>query len=336
MNEDTFVDINLLATDSDVLPFCVYHYIDTKMGIYRGFISGPSVNLGKDGKMKYICDKPNDISPYGKWILAFSFYAINPMVRPIPKGMGLFCAKKQNVFPWNTSSVRLVYDPFDIDNECVYFIAYTKPAPWTKPLYIHTQGNFYFSSNVFPSWKPNPPVIDKNKGKFVEVKTKLFSTLPAYYWKGSSATELKLHDDMSHKLSWHHSTIFPIYVLSPELFGKEFNKILFECHNANCYPYNHKNDYIQRVAWMNNTNKPQPRKLRDCVIRCNQLVPAELGGDNQFDMISMVNDELASMARESPSLGTKLSKTSPLIISVIIFMFVIALGLLVYYAIHKN
>ena len=347
MTERQFVkdEVVNLAVTSDVLPFCVYHWVDPSMAVYRGYVSGPSVSRGKDGKFKYKCSIPAPMDPYGEWSLAFTFYAINPMVRPIPNGMGLFCAQRRESFPWDTTKISLVYDPFDIDSECVYFIAYTRPTPWTKPLYIHVQGTVDFPRTAFPTWDPNPPVSDI-PGKYVLTKTKFFSTQPAYKWVGKSSEESQLEDgglDVgdSELLGWHHARIFPFFVLSPELFGHDYEGVRFTCHNATCFPYNPNNDYVEKVSIsinerLHDPNKPTPRRLRECVVRCNQLVPEELGGGKPFDLIALISSQLDRMVQESPSIGDRLSRVSPIVIAVLVVILVASLAILIYFSLRRK
>ena len=150
MTDTEFVDNTLLdyTSASDVLPFCVYYWINPKESIYRAYLSGPSIIRVNDG-VEYKCLPPKSLDNYGNWTLGFTFYAINPMLRPIPTGMALFCAERKHSFPWDTRTVRIVYDPYDINNRCVYFIAYIQPTPWTKPLFVHVQGSEEFSESSF-------------------------------------------------------------------------------------------------------------------------------------------------------------------------------------------
>ena len=87
-----------------------------------------------------------------KWFLAGTFYAVSPSFRPIPVGMKIFCAKSSTSFPYNTKDMYLMYDPFNIKDDCVYFTTYNQPVPNTKPLYFHAQGD-----NIFPSFDSHPP-----------------------------------------------------------------------------------------------------------------------------------------------------------------------------------
>ena len=51
MNESNFNKNKLLdlTTTSDVLPFCVYYWVNPQENIYRSYLSGPSLVKDKDG-----------------------------------------------------------------------------------------------------------------------------------------------------------------------------------------------------------------------------------------------------------------------------------------------
>ena len=279
----------------DVLPFCVYHLIDKSQETYRGYISGPVVN--KDFKM--VCGTPPESGPYGKWVFAFKFYAINPMTRPIPYGMGLFCAKKRKTFPWDTEEVKLVYDPYNIEDDCVYFITYTKPIPWTKPLFIHIKGIPSNPTNVFPSWDPNPPgVKEKN---YVRVGDDNPTTIPQYKWVGDNSDLNTIGINFRNRQGWRHNKIFPMFVINHDIFGENYDNIRFTCNNTTCIPHNPDSSYVEDViADINSVlydKHPLPLTLTDCVVRCNNLAPTQLTGGDPFSLVTMINSELD---KESP------------------------------------
>ncbi len=341
MTDNEFVNNSLLdyTSSSDILPFCVYYWINPKESIYRAYLSGPSIVKSKD-TFKYKCVPPKSINPYGNWTLGFTFYAANPMIRPIPAGMALFCAERNSSFPWNTRSVRMVYDPYDINNKCVYFIAYRKPVPWTKPLFVHVEGSDNITENCFPSWDPNPPVTNQ-KGKYVRVDSTEIVTQPIHKWVGDTKS-LSIIESGKGIGRWKHAKIFPFYVLSPDLFGPEYENIKFICHDAYCFPYNPHNDYVDNESLSLNKplggSKETPTTLTECVIKCNQLVPQELGGGKPYNMLGMVNEKLRQLSVESPNIGigTKISNISPIIITILVTVLVVSVGVLVYISIRKK
>jgi len=136
-----------------VIPFCIYHYIDPATKTYLGYIDAPEVIKKDDGTKTYRC--VSDPKTYKGWYIAATFYAVSPMFRPIPAGMKIFCAKRQREFPYVTNDVKLMYDPYNIKEDCVYFTTYNQPVPNTVPLYFHMIGR-----SVFPSFDIHPPSDD--------------------------------------------------------------------------------------------------------------------------------------------------------------------------------
>lgn len=145
----------MLKTDI-LIAFCIFQYVDPQTRTYRAYL-GDSV-LERDnvtGSENFVCKEPDPM--YRGWFIASRFLAVNPMPsHPIPNGMKLFCVKQTTGFPYDSIDVYIEYDPFNIEDNSVYFIAYTQRVPFTIPLYFHKYG----SNNVFPSFDPNPPSTD--------------------------------------------------------------------------------------------------------------------------------------------------------------------------------
>lgn len=135
--------------DSIIIPFCIWHYIDLDTQTFLGYIGCPR-KYKKDGFIGFDCGE--ETKSFNNWFLAGTFYAVSPSFRPIPVGMKIFCAKKNMTEPYNTNDVYLMYDPYNIKDDCVYFITYNQPVPNTVPLYFHA-----FGDNIFPSFDPKPP-----------------------------------------------------------------------------------------------------------------------------------------------------------------------------------
>lgn len=137
----------------DIIPFCAYQYINPATNSFWGYIDVPNkIYNPNNDSFSYNCPKTESNKN-----LLFSFFAVAPNFRPIPSGMKLFCAKKSLSYPFTTSDVNIVYDPYDIKEDCVYFITYNQPVPNTVPLYFHKLG-----LHVFPSLDKNPPSKNKN------------------------------------------------------------------------------------------------------------------------------------------------------------------------------
>lgn len=122
----------------DIIPLCLYHDINEVNGLYRGFFS---MSQNEDCPMKN-----------GDYNLVKKFYVISPNVRPIPYRADLICATKTNVYPYSNIELSKKYDPFNMDKECLTFIAWIETMPNTTPLYIYNKGEI-----LFPSFDNDPP-----------------------------------------------------------------------------------------------------------------------------------------------------------------------------------
>jgi hypothetical protein len=116
-----------------VNPYCIYH--SNNIDNIYGLIKSPLRVKKKNGDEVLQCY----LNPIMKnWKYYASFYAINPMIQPIPTGLHLICAKLSQEFPYNTISIDIIYDTFRIDDNCVYFMTWTLPVPYTVPLYLYS------------------------------------------------------------------------------------------------------------------------------------------------------------------------------------------------------
>ena len=143
--DDTNTNTNI------VIPLCIFHYNDKTTNTYSGFIGNPSKIKTKDGHEILKCKYMDPI--YGKWKLYSSFYALSPMIRPIPSGLKLMNANKLGYAPYNTKEVRYAYDPFNIQSESVSFLTWSKSVRDTVPLYLHITPE----GGSYPSFDPDPP-----------------------------------------------------------------------------------------------------------------------------------------------------------------------------------
>jgi len=80
------------------------------------------------------------------WKLYKEFYAISPILRPIPTGMKLVRVEISESFPYNIKNVEYIYDPYIIKMG-TFFITYNQPTPNTIPLYLYNINN-----NIIPSF----------------------------------------------------------------------------------------------------------------------------------------------------------------------------------------
>src|SRR5579863_9334407 len=100
-----------------IIPYCIYHYLDTNTNTFMGYLGGSELIVNDKGEKYYNCLQIDKI--YNGWYYSGTFYAINPTPSgPIPTGMKLFAAKRNKSNPFNTIDISLVYDPFDISDDC--------------------------------------------------------------------------------------------------------------------------------------------------------------------------------------------------------------------------
>ena len=272
-----------------VIPYGLYHHIDKNTGIYHSNIVSPVKVKNIDGTYKY--EVPDTIDDKKYWNLVHIFYAVNPLFRPLPKGMKLFCAIKNKKFPYNIINLKLIYDVFDNSFEGTYFITYSTPVPNVKELYTWNNKNGYSFTDFFS----HPP---SNNG-------------------------------------WTPTTINPIFVMIPQIMGSDYKKIRFMCNNGSCLP-KPTDEWIEKsrkdkdVGWTGpdiynpNIIHLDPLPLYKCVINCNELVRWDEGGGSPHNLINIIK-------RNQKSIPTKIvTNFSPLIISIILFIFIIILIFIVY------
>lgn len=121
--------------DSNIIKLCLYQNLNNE-----SYIGLPSVN----NKYIYECENRPDM------VLESSFYVINPAIAIRPEGTELICVKNDLN---HTTDLILKYDPFNIETDCISFLAWLEPTPHTAPLYIWKNGNSRVIS--FSSKQPN-------------------------------------------------------------------------------------------------------------------------------------------------------------------------------------
>lgn len=88
------------------------------------------------------------------------FYAIDPDIRPNPTYGDLLCLTNAND---ETIKISTLYDPFNIDVNCLRMIAWLEYTPNSLPLYLFTNGNnllISLENNVITGYQPyDIPVI---------------------------------------------------------------------------------------------------------------------------------------------------------------------------------
>jgi hypothetical protein len=132
-----------------IVPFCIYHFINRHTNTYYGFINYPTKFMDNTTILK--CP-PDNLDEYGAWFLYGTFYAISPLIRPIPNGLKLFSAVKREAYPYDTKRLDYVYQ-FNPSVNTINFITWSQPVPDTVNLYIHISP----FGGIFPSFDKNPP-----------------------------------------------------------------------------------------------------------------------------------------------------------------------------------
>jgi hypothetical protein len=129
-----------------ITPYYIFHYVVNN--IHIGYISNSVKIKQHDGTIILTCEQQ---PPY-PWTYYSKFYAISPMFRPIPHGLKLISANKDNNKNI-TSQILYEYDPFNVKPNSVNFLTWTQPVPYTVPLYFHM---FNKTGTVFPSFEKIP------------------------------------------------------------------------------------------------------------------------------------------------------------------------------------
>lgn len=132
-----------------IIPFCIFHWNNSDTNIYYGYIGDPVKTRQENGVDLYQCQSSSQ--SYGNWKLYGTFYAVDPMLRPIPTGLKLFSAIKANKFPYNSTKLDYLYDPYNINKDGVAFMTWSQKVPHTVPLYIYDTGD-----SIYPSFTQNP------------------------------------------------------------------------------------------------------------------------------------------------------------------------------------
>lgn len=304
-----------------VLPYCIYHWVDKVNGTYRAFLSNAQLERRKDGTESFRCWAPPLPTGYGYWKLAGVFYAVNPMFRPLPFGMQLFCAERRREWPFDTVSVNVVYDPYHTNPNCVYFITFTHPTPYLVPLYLHTLNDL-----AFPDFDPKPPPSLDNTVPLPSPRQP--SDVGAIEAIGKTRRDRVLQMNDIHSLGgatiWSASQVSPIYVMTPEIFGEKYNEIGFICNNGTCFPWHKKIEDVYRV-----TPLGPPKPLSECVIDCNILVLSEDGGGRPFALLETVRREVKQ--NESKPVVSQFFRDAPSgVIAVVIALLILSIATVTY------
>jgi hypothetical protein len=216
-----------------LIPICVYH--STVDNNFLTYIDNSSSTVDVNGNRINKCNKP-PLTPFGnpQWTFAFTFYAVNPLITPFPLGMKLYCAIKNDNYPYNTTEIKLIEDPpTNYNLNGTYFYAYPSPIPETKPLYIH-----HVSNNIFVNYCPKPPPCVENT--YTHEKSKNYT--------------------------YDYANMSVIYVINFEDFSeKDPNKVKFVCNTGIVQPWNRK------LGPVYNINTPEPKNLFETIVECSEI-----------------------------------------------------------------
>lgn len=164
-----------------IIPYCIYHK-DVPLGektkgvgdsiSYLSHIGYNELTVDNNGEnLSYKCMNKSTI--YNSWSLYGTFYSLNPLFRPIPKDMILIGSKWNIAEPYNSISVFHVMDSYSIitdinklNQEYIYFYAYSRKVKNSVPLYFHKNSEGIYASfdKEFPdksiNWiQPMIPVV---------------------------------------------------------------------------------------------------------------------------------------------------------------------------------
>jgi hypothetical protein len=131
-----------ISQQTGIVPLCLY-YNNSADASYIAYPNKTLIN----GKEYFSCATLPGLS------LISVFYAIDPDVRPLPRGTMLICPHNDTT-NYITVKVNIVYDIYNIDTtkNCAKFITWLQPVPYATPLYIFNRGN----SNII-TFDPHPP-----------------------------------------------------------------------------------------------------------------------------------------------------------------------------------
>jgi hypothetical protein len=164
--------------------YCIYHYVtSTSNSMSMIQISKKEYHKGKN-IIKTYCDAV----PGTYWQTYGVFYALNPLIQPIPLGTHLIEIKNNLGYPYNTELINIVYDPFLVKEGNEYFVTWTKIVPYTVPLYL-----FKGENGVYITFESKPPY--KNMKELIY--SPLYVLRDPQYIKPNSEYE-KILDDYYH------------------------------------------------------------------------------------------------------------------------------------------
>jgi hypothetical protein len=124
-----------MTTSSEIVPLCLYSNDKSSY-----------LSLPQKTNTRYSCPNIQDKEYKG------TFYLINEDIKPKPNYTDLICITNNNL---QTTEIKLVYDPFNVDIKCNRFLVWLEKTPCTIPLYI-----FRKDSDIYVSTENKKPSND--------------------------------------------------------------------------------------------------------------------------------------------------------------------------------
>ena len=290
-----------MSVDNILIPYCIYHSIDTDTKTCLGLLSPPEKTIDKDGNHVFKCARNPSI--INRWTHHGTFYGIRPTLRPIPTGMDLVCATKANYYPYDTTTIDNTIDPYTLHSACVYFITYTEPCPGTVPLYLHYQGN-----HSFPSFDPEPPYASEQQWKIGGSSSNI---------DGVAVNRLPVCYVMTEQ------TVGKLVPFRIPPGGKGAN-ITFTCLNGRCVP----TKGIPIDAFNNTIGDEMD--IETCLMKCNVVVQTVNNRNTDTSLIDSVQ-KLTSKNAIIPLVTASFAGTSKIVPVIVVSIFVFCLFLVIYF-----
>lgn len=226
----------------NIVPYFILQYVDQRSGTYRGYIVAANASKNENGEIVYDYKIDTNVFRHG-WKIVGKFYALNPLFRPVPTGMNLYCVEHSTSAPMRISSFYKDYDLFYIHKQnCTFFITYGQPTLNTISLYFHNMG----ADGLFPTFGRHPPV---GNAEWFDVKFSPIFVMTSF----SQDTNIK------------------------GISAKYDESMRFKCLNKKCVPWTDNQLDIYKTEDLIAQNAIP---ILDCVITCNQnLIENEIDKD---------------------------------------------------------
>jgi hypothetical protein len=255
----------------NIVPYFILQYVDERAGIYRGYIVAANSRRNEKNEIVYDYKIDTNVFRHG-WRVVNKFYALNPLFRPIPTGMNLYCVEHSNSTPMKISALYKDYDIFTVNKQnCTFFITYGQPVVNTVSLYFHNVGE----NGLFPTFERDPPYGEDD-------------------WKSVKFSPIFV------------MTSFSIDTNLGEENAKYDQSIRFRCLNKKCVPWtDHQPDIYKTKDILAQKSIP----IFECAVTCNQnLIENKIDKDTDEGKIHSPKSIL-SMVKSLDSSGGNFQNT---------------------------